>query len=1170
VNDARKTKRELLEELADLRRQLAERHPPKAGPHRPDLLDGLPLAGPACYADLFEGVPDGVSVVDPQGRFVYANRTVVQRLGVPPERLIGTPLVNMMPPVDRDRVVDQFHRALRGETVGPFEQAYRTPDDRTVQLQVTITPIRAGSDVVGLLGITRDVTQRRLTEAECERAARELTLILDGVAEHVIFHDPSMQIVRASQAAAESVGFTPEEMRGRHCYELWHGRDVPCEGCPVQAALETGEPHRAEMTTTDGRVWDVRGRPVYDGDGTLLGAVEVTLEITDRRRAEEALRQSERFLQTVFDGIQDGITVRDRDLTLLRVNRWIEERFADQMPLVGKKCYRVLQQRDTPCPWCPAIPAMETGEVHRHVVPYPSDAEARGRFEVTAFPLVDAAGEIVGAIEHVRDVTDRFQTEEALRQSEANYRAIFNAVHDMVFVHDIDTGDVVDMNRRAAEAYGYGSDELDGLNAHFRRRDDPPYTYGDQMRWLRRAAEEGPQLVEWLAEDRDGRTFWVEVGVRRATIGGTERLLAVLRDITERRRAEEALRQSEARYRAVVEAQTELVCRFRPDHTLTFVNAAYARYFGKRPEDLIGTAYVPLIAEEDRDRVRRTVDRISAEDPVVTVEERVLQPDGEVRWQQWTSRGIFDDAGNVVEYQGVGRDITERKRAEDTLRRSEEAYRALFEESLDGIAITVGRRIVRASQALARLLHLPVEAIRGRDSLDFVHPDERATAADRIARRAAGEPQPHVPSRYRILQPEGPPRIVEVLSRCVDWQGQEALQTIFRDVTEQVRLQEQLQQALKMEAIGQLAGGIAHDFNNLMTGILCHAGLLKTDPAVGDAVRETAELIEGAARRAAELTSQLLGFARRGKQQDVPVDLGATVAMSVRLLSQSLPPVVIVETDFREPRAYVRGDPVQMEQVVLNLAMNARDAMPDGGTVTFTVERRQVDADTCRHHAHAEPGSYTVLTVADTGVGIPKEQHSRVFEPFFTTKPQGKGTGMGLAMVYGIVRNHGGWIDIESEPGEGTAFRVFLPAVEAPAEEAVPTAPADAATAADRSRILIVDDEELVRDVVSRMIARLGYEPVAVASGQEAIDIFRESGEPVAAVIIDFRMPGMDGQECFRALKALDPQVRAVLATGGGTQEPMQDLLDEGVAALVKKPFEIDGLDATLRRVLGA
>jgi len=626
--------------------------------------------------------------------------------------------------------------------------------------------------------------------------------------------------------------------------------------------------------------------------------------------------ESERLLQAVFDGIQDGLAVRDRDYNILRANGWIEKMFADRMPLVGKKCYRVFQQRDTPCPWCPAIPAMETGEVHSRVVPYPSEEEARGRFELTAFPLTDETGQVVGAIEHVKDVTDRWRAEEALRKSE-------------------------------------------------------------------------------------------------------------------------------------------------------------------------------------------------------------------------------------------------------------EDYRLLFEQSGDGIVVVADGKVVRANRALADIHGCSVEDLIGTPSTDLLHPDERAVAAERIRGIIDGTLEQPGIQQYHALRADGSLALVEYRSRRILWEGRPAVQAVVRDVTEQVRFQDQLQQAMKMEAVGQLAGGVAHDFNNLMTGILCHAGLLKSEGVTGETVRETAGLIEGAARRAAELTSQLLGFARRGKQQDVPVDLLGTVETGVRLLSRSLNPAIRVRIHCREPRAYVRGDPAQMEQVVLNLAMNARDAMPDGGTVTFCIKQRDVGQEDCAGRAHAVPGRYTVLSVADTGCGIPKEQQTRVFEPFFTTKPQGKGTGMGLAMVYGIVRNHGGWIDVESEPDRGTTFRVFLPFAEPPSEGDAPPVSAAAGTPAQADCILVVDDEALVRNVLTRMLGRLGYEVATASSGEEAVARFRNDRHGIALVIIDFRMPAMDGRECFRALKEIDPQVRAVLATGGGTEEPLQDLLDEGLAGIVRKPFEADELDRAVRRVLG-
>ena len=636
-----------------------------------------------------------------------------------------------------------------------------------------------------------------------------------------------------------------------------------------------------------------------------------------------------------------------------------------------------------------------------------------------------------------RDVTEQKAAEEALRQSEENYRAVFNAANDVVFVHDVDTGDVIDFNRKAAEVYGYTLGEIDLLNEQFRRGAEPPYSHEDEMRWLRRAAEKGPQLLEWLATDRSGRRFWVEINLKRASIGGRNRILAVLRD------------------------------------------------------------------------------------------------------------------------------ITDRKHAEDALRRSEENYRALFEESLDGILVIVDGRVVSANQAFADIRGRPLEWLLGKEVMELVHPDEREAASQSMRDVLEGRPEPYPGRRYRVQRPEGTTALVEVLSNRIDWEGRPAIQAIVRDVTRHVRLEEELRQALKMEAVGLLAGGIAHDFSNLMTGILCHADLLKTGSASPGDVREAAGLIEGAAQRATELTSQLLGFARRGTRHDVAVDLNATVETSVRLLSRSLDSRIRVATRFCGEQAPVRGDPVQMEQVVLNLAMNARDAMPDGGEMTFITQTLDVRDEDCDRRPGAKPGRYVVLSVEDTGCGIPEALRGRVFEPFYTTKPQGKGTGMGLAMVYGIVKDHGGWVEVEGEPGRGTAFRVFLPAAEPPADLDLRAPPG-------AGRILVVDDEELVRNVVVRLLSNLGYEVVTVADGHEAVEYYRQFGRDVSAVIIDLMMPEMDGRRCFAALRELDPGVRAVLSTAWGNEDRVQDALDEGMRGLVRKPFQAEQLAKAVKQALTA
>jgi nitrogen-specific signal transduction histidine kinase/CheY-like chemotaxis protein len=420
------------------------------------------------------------------------------------------------------------------------------------------------------------------------------------------------------------------------------------------------------------------------------------------------------------------------------------------------------------------------------------------------------------------------------------------------------------------------------------------------------------------------------------------------------------------------------------------------------------------------------------------------------------------------------------------------------------------------------------------------------------------------------------------------WEGRPARLAIVQDITERVRLENDLREVQKMEAVGQLAGGIAHDFNNLLTGILCSAQLLKTGPGVPKAVYETADVIEKAACRAAELTSQLLGFARRGKHQDIPVDLGASIRTVIQLMGGAIDPRVAVEAALPPEPVWVHGDPNQMEQVVLNLAMNARDAMSGGGRLTFAAEPIDLDAAACAGRPGARPGRYVVLRVSDTGCGIGEEIRDRIFEPFFTTKPVGKGTGMGLAMVYGITRNHGGWVEVDSTVGKGTTFRVYLPALVGKAPRRIaegeggvakkgrrPRASSGRRTAPKSPRgapavpcVLVVDDDEMVRKSLTRMLTSLGYSVVTAASGREAVATYGMFGSSVDVVIIDMAMPDLDGRECFQALHRLNPHVKAILCTGGPGDAATRDMVGQGMVDFIQKPYQAEQLAAAIAKAL--
>jgi signal transduction histidine kinase/ActR/RegA family two-component response regulator len=407
----------------------------------------------------------------------------------------------------------------------------------------------------------------------------------------------------------------------------------------------------------------------------------------------------------------------------------------------------------------------------------------------------------------------------------------------------------------------------------------------------------------------------------------------------------------------------------------------------------------------------------------------------------------------------------------------------------------------------------------------------------------------------RVLSPDG-----VVLLRLLAETLANALERKGADL-EREQLAAQLRQSQKMEAIGTLAGGVAHDFNNLLTAILAEAALLKETEPRDERVLAAAAIVEAAGRRAKDLTDQLLGYARQGKTENVLVDVSEIVSGVVRLLGRTISKSIAIESELCPDRAAVLGDPGQMQQVLLNLALNARDAMPRGGTLRFETELRpEVEGD---------PGEARRLEirVRDTGSGIPEGDLERIFEPFFTTKDPGKGTGMGLAMVFGIVQNHGGSIRAENVSGGGALFRIVLPVASGIAvnravrEERAPQR--------GSGRVLIVDDEPIVLNVARQLLRHLGYEVLTANGGEEAVQVWRARGSEIDLVLLDLLMPRMDGRETLRELRRMDPGAKVLLTSGWGLEGSARELLEEGILGIVRKPYEIAELSILVADAVG-
>ncbi len=632
--------------------------------------------------------------------------------------------------------------------------------------------------------------------------------------------------------------------------------------------------------------------------------------------------------------------------------------------------------------------------------------------------------------------------------------------------------------------------------------------------------------------------------------------------VAERERARQALRESEAQFRAIVEDQTEMIVRIRPDTTRSFVNEAYCRTFGQPAEALVGTSFLPQVAPEDRQAVHEKIAALTPQNPVAVDIHRVVLPDGSVGWQEWTDRGLFDERGQLSEIQSVGRDISARRQAELARERLAQA----IEQAGEAVIITdPNGTITYVNPAFERITgYSPAEALGQNPRILKSDRNEPALYTTLWKTLKAGRVwKGHLVNRRKdgSLYEED-----STISPVFDAEGQVAAYVeIQRDVTQQLRLEAQLREAAKLEAIGRLAGGVAHDFNNQLTIIRGFCELLLQDLGPQSPHRETVEEIWRAADQSARLTSQLLAFGRKQTLNPRLVDLGAALGALGKTLGRMLGEQVELHIEAPDGLDPVHVDPVHLQQAVINLALNARDAMAEGGTLTLSADNVELSGEQALRAGELRPGRYVRLTVQDTGHGMDRQTVERVFEPFFTTKELGKGTGLGLAMVHGFVMQSGGQVTVESEPGRGTTFRIYLPAAQGEAAQVErPAAPEPGYHGAET--ILLVEDEPSLRQLVARVLRERGYAVLEADRGGEALRQAEEHDGPIDLLVTDVVMPGLGGPELADQLRQRRPGLRVLFITGY-SERAVRPRPEDGVA-LLTKPFSPTVLLQQVRALL--
>jgi PAS domain S-box-containing protein len=763
--------------------------------------------------------------------------------------------------------------------------------------------------------------------------------------------------------------------------------------------------------------------------------------------------------------------------------------------------------------------------------------------------------------------TERSESnEQALRASELSYRRLFESARDGILILDVDTGRISDVNPFLVEMLGFSHSEMVGKTVG---ELSPFKDIKSNKVMLEQLQKDGYVRYEDLPlETRDGRKIAVEFVSNVYQAGDKKVIQCNVRDITERKLAELALN----RLAAIVESSDDAIIGKDLNSIVTSWNNGAEKIFGYSSDEMVGNSILRLIPADRQREETEFLARTNHGESVRQFETVRQAKGGRLLNISVTISPIKDASGKIIGISKVARDITWRKNAEDVLRESERRFRDML-ENLELIAMTLDKnaKVTFCNDYLLQMTGWQRGEIIGADWFEKFIPDTNVALKKLFFEtiEAHGFPS-HVESSIKTKTGE----LREIVWNNTMLRNGDGKITgtasIGEDVTGHKKLEEQFRQSQKMDAIGQLAGGVAHDFNNILAVIQLQADLLKIGGNLSPEQLEFAEEIGVASQRASALTRQLLLFSRKETLKPHDLDLNQSLSAMTNMLRRILGEDIQIQFKFAMESLFIHADAGMMDQVLLNLTVNARDAMPKGGRLVIETSAVDFDESVIGQTAQARPGSFVCLSVSDTGYGIPKENLSRIFEPFFTTKEVGKGTGLGLATLFGIVQQHQGWVNVYSEVGQGTTFRIFLPRL-ANMSSQKSEQPKQSVMRGGNESILLVEDDAFLHASVRKILSHLGYHVLDAANGVEALAVWKQNRDSIHLLLTDLVMPGgITGIDLAARLLKKNPKLKVIYASGYSAEVAGKDFpLEEGINFLIK-PFQALKLAQTVRERLDA
>jgi PAS domain S-box-containing protein len=950
----------------------------------------------------------------------------------------------------------------------------------------------------------------------------------------------------------------------------------------LQAGIDTYEIEHRIMRRNSGEIRHVLEKCDHErnDEGEIRRSIGIVQDITERKLAEAALVEREERYRFLAENMEDVIWTLDMDLRPTYVSPSIEkvlgftpeERKKQKLseiltPTSLERMYAVYAEE---LPRQEAQTAGNEGSVIIELEYYHRDGSTLWMENIVK-PQRDENGRIVGVYGVSQDISRRKREKDALR----TMAEMLDNAPSSITVHD-KSGGFLYANEKTFEIHGWEPEEFLAMNLS--DLDVPESAHLVKER-LRRISEEGEVRFEVAHYRKDGSTFPLEVLAKTIHWNGKPAILSVADDISGRKRSEASMQALLEQQEAVLESSMVGIALVH-NRIITKVNRRMAEMLGYTPEEIEGRSPEMLhLCQENFVSFGEKYYWRLGEETILQVEYPMRHKNGNTVWCLFSGRAVSPpDLGHGAVW--VIDDITERKRTEEALRESEEKYRNLFENAPIGVFRTHSSgTVVQVNSTMARILGFdsPRKVVGHYQDLGtelFVHPERRAELLAQLKENGFVEN-----FEYAAKTRSGEPIWVSLTARKIPDGSEDSflIEGFSMDITQRKKaeeekrlLEEQFHQVQKMESIGRLAGGVAHDLNNLLSPILGYGEMLLEDASAHDPRRDSLEEIFRAGKRGQALVRQLLAFSRKQPLHFQPLDLNELVKGFQKLIRRTLREDIEIGFRLDPSIPRIKGDLGQIEQVIMNLAVNAQDAMPQGGNLQIETAPAEIDEAYAGQKRGVKPGRYAMLAISDTGFGMNSSTLAQLFEPFFTTKEKGKGTGLGMSTAYGIAKQHGGNIWAYSEPGLGTTIKVYLPAEGAAADEKEATAAQNTAKNRGTATILLAEDDSQVRNLAASILKREGYTVLVAENAGEGLAMGGGFGGDIDLLLTDVIMPDMNGKELFERLSPAQPRMR-VLYMSGYTDDVIahHGVIDEGVN-FIEKPFTVHALVAKIAEILAS